>query len=108
MLAVAREWFATASKAELAQLPASWTRKTAATRSEFWCNVITARKTICALPEFLWAEKFPLRFPTPKFLCPQEFRQCANCLRSEEHTSELQSRQYLVCRLLLEKKKTKS
>src|SRR3712207_6932307 len=36
---------------------------------------------------------------------------CAECLagrimwRSEEHTSELQSRQYLVCRLLLEKKK---
>src|SRR5258707_2409368 len=30
-------------------------------------------------------------------------------IRSEEHTSELQSRQYLVCRLLLEKKKnTKS
>src|SRR5258707_9667838 len=26
--------------------------------------------------------------------------------RSEEHTSELQSRQYLVCRLLLEKKRT--
>src|SRR5947209_13530380 len=29
-------------------------------------------------------------------------------LRSEEHTSELQSRQYLVCRLLLEKKKKKT
>src|SRR3712207_7703187 len=28
-----------------------------------------------------------------------------NLARSEEHTSELQSRQYLVCRLLLEKKK---
>src|SRR3712207_8617921 len=28
-------------------------------------------------------------------------------VRSEEHTSELQSRQYLVCRLLLEKKKNK-
>src|SRR3712207_8002309 len=28
----------------------------------------------------------------------------SNPLRSEEHTSELQSRQYLVCRLLLEKK----
>src|SRR3712207_8147818 len=28
-------------------------------------------------------------------------------VRSEEHTSELQSRQYLVCRLLLEKKKRK-
>src|ERR1035437_1206866 len=38
-------------------------------------------------------------------------RQCASPIpsadssRSEEHTSELQSRQYLVCRLLLEKKK---
>src|SRR5258707_8663331 len=30
----------------------------------------------------------------------------ATYFRSEEHTSELQSRQYLVCRLLLEKKKT--
>src|SRR3712207_7114756 len=30
----------------------------------------------------------------------------ARAPRSEEHTSELQSRQYLVCRLLLEKKKT--
>src|SRR3712207_1798776 len=29
-------------------------------------------------------------------------------LRSEEHTSELQSRQYLVCRLLLEKKNTRT
>src|SRR3712207_8799996 len=28
-------------------------------------------------------------------------------IRSEEHTSELQSRQYLVCRLLLEKKKNR-
>src|SRR3712207_8188775 len=32
-------------------------------------------------------------------------RTCAAPARSEEHTSELQSRQYLVCRLLLEKKK---
>src|SRR3712207_8779173 len=38
--------------------------------------------------------------------------ECSGCsnrcevVRSEEHTSELQSRQYLVCRLLLEKKKT--
>src|SRR5947209_15690871 len=30
---------------------------------------------------------------------------CLRLNRSEEHTSELQSRQYLVCRLLLEKKK---
>src|SRR3712207_7123981 len=32
-------------------------------------------------------------------------RRVAGVGRSEEHTSELQSRQYLVCRLLLEKKK---
>src|SRR3712207_8138781 len=32
----------------------------------------------------------------------------SNSRRSEEHTSELQSRQYLVCRLLLEKKKPPS
>src|SRR3712207_7326960 len=31
----------------------------------------------------------------------------SSAMRSEEHTSELQSRQYLVCRLLLEKKKKK-
>src|SRR3712207_8782721 len=36
----------------------------------------------------------------------QELRRAAlELVRSEEHTSELQSRQYLVCRLLLEKKK---
>src|SRR3712207_8972195 len=39
---------------------------------------------------FIQPEQFPYKSPT----------------RSEEHTSELQSRQYLVCRLLLEKKKT--
>src|SRR3712207_9030134 len=32
-------------------------------------------------------------------------RRSTSACRSEEHTSELQSRQYLVCRLLLEKKK---
>src|SRR3989449_6149563 len=32
-------------------------------------------------------------------------RHSADCQRSEEHTSELQSRLHLVCRLLLEKKK---
>src|SRR3712207_7516031 len=34
-------------------------------------------------------------------------KESALLFRSEEHTSELQSRQYLVCRLLLEKKKEK-
>src|SRR5258707_11192819 len=40
----------------------------------------------------------PLRFQQPP-------RVAQLLQRSEEHTSELQSRQYLVCRLLLEKKK---
>src|SRR3712207_8690120 len=39
----------------------------------------------------------------PAFSHPAHHKDC-RC-RSEEHTSELQSRQYLVCRLLLEKKK---
>src|SRR3712207_8869120 len=43
-------------------------------------------------------QKFLSLFPSEGALLP----------RSEEHTSELQSRQYLVCRLLLEKKKTYS
>src|SRR5438445_5726818 len=38
----------------------------------------------------------------------QRTRSSNVCRRSEEHTSELQSRQYLVCRLLLEKKKKKN
>src|SRR3712207_7013463 len=36
---------------------------------------------------------------------PRRHAETAEAQRSEEHTSELQSRQYLVCRLLLEKKK---
>src|SRR5258707_8082308 len=37
--------------------------------------------------------------------CDRRWGEPAGDARSEEHTSELQSRQYLVCRLLLEKKK---
>src|SRR2546429_4600566 len=38
---------------------------------------------------------------------PRKYLCWAGCTRSEEHTSELQSRLHLVCRLLLEKKKKK-
>src|SRR5579871_3388589 len=38
--------------------------------------------------------------------CATHSTSCASTTRSEEHTSELQSRRDLVCRLLLEKKKT--
>src|SRR3712207_7835462 len=44
-----------------------------------------------------------LRIPVKPEDLPESLKQA----RSEEHTSELQSRQYLVCRLLLEKKKKK-
>src|SRR3712207_6961483 len=58
-------------------------------------------------------ENFPVigLFPSPvdKSLIPAGIRtRLYVSLRSEEHTSELQSRQYLVCRLLLEKKKKKN
>src|SRR5690606_41279087 len=49
--------------------------------------------------------------PAPGSLGPRPRHrqgQVAGDLRSEEHTSELQSRENLVCRLLLEKKKTQS
>src|SRR3712207_8006879 len=39
---------------------------------------------------------------------PDDLTFMLQSVRSEEHTSELQSRQYLVCRLLLEKKKNNS
>src|ERR1035437_10637483 len=39
---------------------------------------------------------------------PHNLNELAALARSEEHTSELQSRQYLVCRLLLEKNKTQN
>src|SRR3712207_7860307 len=42
---------------------------------------------------------------TPMTTCTPAATTTSTAQRSEEHTSELQSRQYLVCRLLLEKKK---
>src|SRR5438445_7444369 len=46
----------------------------------------------------------------PNVLNPRvtQIQNIGHVVRSEEHTSELQSRQYLVCRLLLEKKKKKN
>src|SRR3712207_8339058 len=44
------------------------------------------------------------KIETPPAMRISSERTDANTGRSEEHTSELQSRQYLVCRLLLEKK----
>src|SRR3712207_8784352 len=48
-----------------------------------------------------------VRCRSPPVGCPRTRPTLTSNNRSEEHTSELQSRQYLVCRLLLEKKKKK-
>src|SRR5438445_2747996 len=58
-------------------------------RQIWWCASIVGTDFIASLR-------------TPPYLTAQRF---AVVVRSEEHTSELQSRQYLVCRLLLETKK---
>src|SRR5258707_2292140 len=50
----------------------------------------------------------PLRLPRWRSFVHSAQRCIRRATRSEEHTSELQSRQYLVCRLLLEKKKSKN
>src|SRR3712207_8997028 len=47
----------------------------------------------------------PCRRPSSPPPCARPILAVLCAVRSEEHTSELQSRQYLVCRLLLEKKK---
>src|SRR2546423_9336438 len=50
----------------------------------------------CDIPSFFYSRMGTLGWVPP-----------SDCKRSEEHTSELQSLAYLVCRLLLEKKKKK-
>src|SRR3712207_7897342 len=55
--------------------------------------------------EFVIAAAQPVLIDFADSICRKEWFATAHENRSEEHTSELQSRQYLVCRLLLEKKK---
>src|SRR2546422_4422407 len=52
-------------------------------------------------------DRRPLRRPGAQQLRALPHALCTGLVRSEEHTSELQSRLHLVCRLLLEKKKKK-
>src|SRR2546429_4908422 len=66
----------------------------------------------CALPIFRAFERSARESPRPRALFRRPFRRARerslrSPRRSEEHTSELQSRLHLVCRLLLEKKKKK-
>src|SRR5947209_10875202 len=69
-------------------------------RSTLFPYTTLFRSSTGARPACAWANATrPAATPTALWKSTQS--------RSEEHTSELQSRQYLVCRLLLEKKKKK-
>src|SRR2546422_593817 len=64
--------------------------------------------TLCLFPRYVNLKTIwrPLTSrPRPRFFDSESSSQLPSILRSEEHTSELQSRLHLVCRLLLEKKK---
>src|SRR5690349_23132633 len=57
-----------------------------------------------ALPILMFLRPSAAGCSSPPY--PARFGPRRSCIRSEEHTSELQSRRDLVCRLLLEKKNT--
>src|SRR3712207_7330593 len=77
----------------------SWATKYRATRSAR----DSSSAEYCSLSSSCGCETTPAAIrPEP---CPRTSWISVVNSRSEEHTSELQSRQYLVCRLLLEKKK---
>src|SRR3712207_8411006 len=59
-----------------------------------WTQAFAGGAVLCMLADTMIPEAF------------EDFDRRPAVGRSEEHTSELQSRQYLVCRLLLEKKKS--
>src|SRR3712207_8740478 len=68
-------------------------------------NLSTSRKTIVGIQFLFVAFGATVLVPLLIGIDPATALFTAGLGRSEEHTSELQSRQYLVCRLLLEKKK---
>src|SRR3712207_8258235 len=72
-------------------------------------RMVKLRSRIAARPEFAGVKVSPLLFVAKALLLAAARHPMVNSSwRSEEHTSELQSRQYLVCRLLLEKNKKPS
>src|SRR5439155_5893853 len=82
----------------LSRVTASW--KAHILRSTNWAAPFgTLARPACANPSKIWLTSFSTDLRTRVL---QAFQTVP---RSEEHTSELQSRGHLVCRLLLEKKK---
>src|SRR3712207_8517940 len=78
-------------------------------RSTLFPYTTLFRSSTCSQPTLSRSNPGGVRPPGPQLEVRGEHRRDverrAGARRSEEHTSELQSRQYLVCRLLLEKKK---
>src|SRR3712207_6984952 len=68
-------------------------------------NIVEESKNILSLMGIPYITAPSEGESTAAYLSKQEVAYSCVSQRSEEHTSELQSRQYLVCRLLLEKKK---
>src|SRR5258707_11723509 len=75
-------------------------------RSTLFPYTTLFRSPVVSLSRFA-ARPVGAQSPTRIPLAEKISRMPRTKVRSEEHTSELQSRQYLVCRLLLEKKKKK-
>src|SRR5437870_8289284 len=69
---------------------------------------ISALVASLALPAGSPSPVLPCPLSGPRRLWRPADTILGNCSRSEEHTSELQSRGHLVCRLLLEKKKSEA
>src|SRR5437870_10673759 len=70
----------------------------------FRSEPIRNRRRSLQIPDLLWAIS-KRSAVGPAANCPRHRSDSTWSMRSEEHTSELQSRGHLVCRLLLEKKK---
>src|SRR5690625_5692611 len=68
------------------------------------CSTVRSRASLRRLPCFIASCEVKVPRCSSRYSSPAHTG--APPLRSEEHTSELQSRGHLVCRLLLEKKKT--
>src|SRR5262245_62991415 len=76
-------------------------------RSTLFPYTTLFRSASCRMPKSL--TPFSLTATTsPSSTALSTLRRASSPLRSEEHTSELQSLRHLVCRLLLEKKKKKN
>src|SRR3712207_6942442 len=77
-------------------------------RSTLFPYTTLFRSQVCSLTLFTRIHSHQSVVSKQQIICPQHPITLLQSLflfwRSEEHTSELQSRQYLVCRLLLEKK----